>query len=160
MEKANPVLRNISVTQFMILLTCIIVTTFIDVFLFKGAEEVGRIRWGRMPIRSQYTLILLCVTIVLLMALMGYIRSGLREAWHIYGVMPDTSPWAYTPTMAYMAVVTSGITLLFLGSIAFLFWLAGLVEEKKTEEKKALIPHPIASPSYSNPKGSEIGGRK
>jgi hypothetical protein len=62
--------------------------------------------------------------------------------------------------MAYMAVVTSGITLLFLGSIAFLFWLAGLVEEKKTEEKKALIPHPIASPSYSNPKGSEIGGRK
>lgn len=131
MEKASPLLRNIAVTQFTILLTCIAVCTFIDVFLFRKAEEVGRIQWGRMPVRSQYTLIVLCVTIVLLMALMGYIRSGLREAWHIYGVMPDTSPWAYTPTMAYMAIVTSGITLLFLGSIAFLFWLTGLAEDKK-----------------------------
>ena len=156
MEKANPILRNISVTQFMILLTCIIVTTFIDVFLFKGAEEVGRIRWGKMPVRSQYTLILLCTVIVLLMALMGYIRSGLREAWHIYGVMPDTSLWGYTPTMAYMAVVTSGITLLFLGSIAFLFWLAGLVEEKK-----APVPVPLAGssgPPLSKLESPKTGG--
>ena len=137
MEKANPLLRNIAVTQFMILLTCIAVCTFIDIFLFKRAEAVGRIKWGRMPVRSQYTLILLCVTIVLLMALMGYIRSGLREAWHVYGVMPDTSVWAYTPTMAYMAVVTSGITLLFLGSIAFLFWLTSLAEEKKVPVSQA-----------------------
>ncbi|MBI2357345.1 MAG: hypothetical protein HYV04_00240, partial [Deltaproteobacteria bacterium] len=141
MEKASPLLRNISVIQFMILLTCIVVTTFIDVFVFRGAEQVGRIQWGRMPARSQYTLVLLCVVIVLLMALMGYIRSGLREAWHIYGVMADASAWAYTPTMAYMAFVTSGITLLFLGSIAFLFWLTSLAEEKKVP-----VPQTAAMP--------------
>jgi hypothetical protein len=157
MEKANPVLRNISVTQFMILLACIIVTTFIDVFLFKSAEEVGRIQWGKMPARSQYTLILLCVTIVLLMALMGYIRSGLRESWHIYGVMQDTSLWAYTPTMAYMAVVTSSITLLFLGSIAFLFWLAGLVEEKKVSVVSLPVSGAAGAP-LANPETQETGG--
>jgi hypothetical protein len=156
MEKANPVLRNVSVSQFMILLTCIIVTAGIDVLLFRKAEEVGGIQWGKMPVRSQFTLILLCVTIVLLMALMGYIRSGLREAWHIYGVMPDTSPSAYTPTMAYMAMVTSSITLLFLGSMAFLFWLAGL-----TEEKEAPVPVLVAdapSSALAKPEGYETGG--
>lgn len=158
MQKANPLLRNISVTQFMILLTCIIVTTFIDVFLFKGAEEVGRIQWGRMPVRSQYTLIFLCIVITLLMTLMGYIRSGLREDWHIYGVMPDTSPWAYTPTMGYMAMVTSGITLLFFGSIAFLFWVTGLAEEKKAEMKKMPVPVLASGTSSSSPSTLEDHG--
>ncbi len=137
MEKANPFLRNLSVTQFTILLTCIVVTTFIDIYLFKGAAEVGRIQWGRMPGRSQYTLIGLCVTIVVLMAVMGYIRAGLREAWHIYGVMPDTSPSSYTPAMADMALVSSAISFLFLASIAFLFWLAGLAEDTHAP---ALVP--------------------
>ncbi|MDP6560359.1 MAG: cytochrome ubiquinol oxidase subunit I, partial [Candidatus Binatia bacterium] len=130
MEKANPFLRDIAVSQFLMVLACLIVNTFIDIFLFKNAEIVGQIRWGRMPIRSQYTLILLCISIVLLMGLMGYIRSGLREDWHVYGIMQDTSAWAYSPTMAYMAKVVSGIVFLFLGSVSFVFWLAGLGEGK------------------------------
>lgn len=130
MEKANPFLRNIAVSQFLMVIACLIVNTFIDIFLFKNAEVVGAIRWGKMPVRSQYTLILLCITIVLLMGLMGYIRSGLREDWHVYGIMQDSSAWAYTPTMAYMARVVSGIVFLFLASVAFVFWLAGLGEEK------------------------------
>ncbi len=130
MEKANPFLRNIAVTQFLMVIACLIVNTFIDVFLFKNAEVVGGIRWGKMPIRSQYTLILLCITIVLLMGLMGYVRSGLREDWHVYSIMRDTSVSAYTPTMAYMTKVISGIVFLFLGSVSFVFWLAGLGEEK------------------------------
>jgi hypothetical protein len=130
MEKANPFLRNIAVSQFFMVIVCLIVITCIDIFLFKNAEVVGGIRWGKMPARSQYTLILLCITIVLLMGLMGYIRSGLREDWHVYGILRDTSQWAYTPTMAYMAKVVGGIVFLFLGSIAFVFWLSGLGEEK------------------------------
>ncbi|MFQ5683696.1 MAG: cytochrome ubiquinol oxidase subunit I [Candidatus Binatia bacterium] len=131
MEKANPFLRNIAVSQFLMVIACLVVNTFIDIFLFKNAEVVGGIRWGKMPIRSQYTLLLLCITIVLLMGLMGYIRSGLREDWHIYGVMRDTSAWAFTPTMAYMAKAVSGIVFLFLASVSFVFWLAGLGEEQK-----------------------------
>lgn len=130
MEKANPFLRHIAVSQFLIVIACLMTNTFIDIFLFKGAEEVGRIRWGKMPVRSQYTLILLCITIVMLMGLMGYIRSGLRENWHVYGIMQDMSDASYTPTMAYMARVVASIALIFLGSVAFVFWLTGLGEEK------------------------------
>ena len=54
------------------------------------------------------------------MGLMGFVRSGLRENWHIYGVMQDTSQWAYTPSNAEMARMVGGITIVFLAAIAFL----------------------------------------
>ncbi len=132
MEKANPFLRQIAVVQVMMVVTCLLLNTAIDIFLFRGAEVVGGISWGRMPARSQYVLILLCLTIVILMGLMGFIRSGLREDWHIYGVMRDTSLGAYTPTMAYMAKMVAIITGTFLGLVTFVFWLSGLAgkEEK------------------------------
>ncbi len=139
MEKANPFLRNIAVSQFLLVISCLITNTFIDIFLFKGAEEIGGIRWGKMPIRSQYTLIFLCIMIVLLMGLMGYIRSGLRENWHVYGIMQDLSDGSYTPTMAYMARVVGSIVLTFLASIAFVFWLAGLGGEKTPAPDRASI---------------------
>ncbi|MBI4592894.1 MAG: cytochrome ubiquinol oxidase subunit I [Candidatus Rokubacteria bacterium] len=131
MEKANPFLRNLAVAQWLMVMVCLLWNTVIDVLLFRGAEVVGGIRWGTMPARSQYTLILLCVSIVMLMGLMGFIRSGLREDWHVYGVLQDASEWAWTPTNAYMARVVGGIVLLFLGLVAFVFWLAGLGEKKE-----------------------------
>ena len=33
------------------------------------------------------------------MGLMGYVRSGLRQHWHVYGVVRDTSVDAFTPTL-------------------------------------------------------------
>ncbi|MBI2370486.1 MAG: cytochrome ubiquinol oxidase subunit I [Deltaproteobacteria bacterium] len=125
MEKANPFLREIAFAQWLSVMSALILGTAIDIVVFQGAESVGGIRWGRMPARAQYALILLCVAIVMLMGLMGYIRSGLREDWHIYGVMQDTSAWAYTPTMADMTKVVGGITLVFLALVAFAFWLSG-----------------------------------
>ena len=130
MEKANPFLRNLAVAQWLMVMVCLLWNATIDVLLFRRAEVVGGIRWGRMPTRSQYTLILLCVSIVMLMGLMGFIRSGLREDWHVYGVLQDTSDWAWTPTNAYMARIVGAIVLLFLGLVAFVFWVAGLGEKK------------------------------
>jgi hypothetical protein len=131
MEKANLVLRYLSVTQVSIVLSCLIVNTIIDVFLFKDAKEVGGIQWGKIPHRSQYALLLLCVAIVTLMGLMGFIRSGLRMNWHIYGYMQDTSAGAFTPSIAYMGWMISLIVILFLALVAFVFWLAGLADKKK-----------------------------
>jgi hypothetical protein len=131
MEKANSFLPHIAVVQVLVVLSCLIVNTAIDVFLFRDAEELGGIDWGKIPVRSQYALIVLCVSIVLLMGLMGYVRSGLREDWHIYGVLRDTSPYAYTPTMAFMAKVVGAIVLLFLGLITFVFWMTELGEKPK-----------------------------
>src|SRR3990172_61543 len=131
MEKANPFLRNVAVAQWLMVMVCLLWNTAIDVLLFRGADTVGAIRWGKMPARSQFALVLLCVTIVMLMGLMGFIRSGLREDWHIYGVLQDTSPWAWTPTNAYMMRVVGSIVVVFLGLISFIFWLAGLGERKR-----------------------------
>ncbi len=137
MVNANAFLRNIAVCQVLMVLTCLTLNTTLDVFLFRGAPEIGKIRWGQIPPRSQYALILCCVSVVLLMGLMGYIRSALREDWHIFGVMRDTSLGAGTPTMAYMAWVVGAITLLFFALVAFVFWLGGLGDSKASVPQEA-----------------------
>jgi hypothetical protein len=125
MAVANPLLRNIAVTQWMMMMLSVVLVTTIDVYLFKGAKEYGEIAWGKMPDRAQYVLILLCIAIVLNIGLMGFIRSGLREDWHIYGVMRDTSQWSFTPTNLTMAKMVSLCLVTFLGIVSFLFWLTG-----------------------------------
>ncbi len=123
MTQANAFLRNIAVSQFMMLLSCLIFVSAIDIFLFRKAKEIGGIAWGRMTTASQYILVLICVSTVLLIALMGFIRSGLREDWHVYGILRDTSASAFTPSMAYMGQVVGLIAIIFLGMISFVFWL-------------------------------------
>ena len=131
MEKANMVLRFLSVTQVSIVISTLIVNTVIDVFLFKNSKEVGGIQWGKIPNRAQYALLLLCVAIVTLMGLMGFIRSGLRMNWHIYGYMQDKSAGAFTPSIAYMGWVVSLIVFLFLALVAIVFWLGSLYGRKE-----------------------------
>jgi len=130
MAVANPLLRSIAFTQWSMMMTCLLLITTIDVYLFKDAKEVGAIVWGKMPVRAQYVLIILCIAIVLNIGLMGFIRSGLREDWHIYGVLRDTSEWAFTPTNATMAKMVSACLLVFLGIVSFLFWLTGIDDGK------------------------------
>src|SRR5206468_2230204 len=71
--------------------------------MFKGARSTGTIRWGTIAPRSQYVLILLAVTFTWLMGLMGFARSGIRQHWHVYGVMRDSSVDAVTPAIGYAA---------------------------------------------------------
>jgi hypothetical protein len=56
-----------------------------------------------MPERSQYALFVLVVTFTWLMGLMGFARSGIRQHWHVWEVMRDTSEWAATPALGYAA---------------------------------------------------------
>jgi len=63
---------------------------------------------------------------------MGYARSGLREGWHIFGVMKDTSPDAYTPSLSSAVNTVSVIMVIFFALVGFIFWL-GLWGEKKKE---------------------------
>lgn len=148
MTAANPFLRNVAVAQWLIVMSALLFVTAIDVFLFRGAEQVGGMRWGRMPNYSQYTLIFICLGIVMLIALMGFIRSGLRENWHIWGVLQDTTPGAYTPSLAEMARMIALIDLIFLALIAFVFWLNSLGEKPEIAEVRPsdMIPGPVAAP--------------
>jgi len=133
MEKASPFLRNVAVSQFMQLIACIVLVTTIDLFLFKGAKEIGPLKWGKMSVRSQYALLLLTIIITMNMGLMGFIRSGLRSDWHIFGVMRDTSEWAYTPSNFTMTQMVGLAVIVFLIGVAFMFWLGGIAKGKEKE---------------------------
>jgi len=129
MEKASPFLRNIAVSQFIQLLSCLVLVSTFEIFLFRSENE--KPRWGKMPERSQYTLIALCVLITFNMGLMGFIRSGLRTDWHIYGLLRDTSEWAFTPSNYTMTVMVSAISLVFLLGLVLIFWLSDLNGKKE-----------------------------
>jgi len=118
-----------SVYQVMAVLFAIFGVVGIDIFLARGAESRGEIRWGQMPPRSQYALFILAVTFTWLMGLMGFARSGIRQHWHVWEVMRDTSEWAATPALGYASVVISACVLIFLVLVAFIFWLGGLAEK-------------------------------
>lgn len=148
MTQANPFLRNIAVAQWLITMSSLLFVTAIDIVLLRGAREVGAIQWGKMTDRSQYTLIVLVVGVVILMSLMGFIRSGLREDWHIFGVLRDTSEGAFTPSMAVMARVIAGIVAAFIALVGFVFWLAGLGEHGEEAP-------PLIQPKFSAASGQD-----
>jgi cytochrome bd-type quinol oxidase subunit 1 len=129
-----------SVYQVLAVLACIVFVTVIDVLVARGARSRGAIRWGQMPARSQYALFILAVTFTWLMGLMGFARSGIRQHWHIWQVMQDTSPHAATPALGYAAVMISVCVLIFFGLVGFIFWLGGLAE------KSTFVAQPAASP--------------
>lgn len=134
MEKASPFLRNVAVSQFLQLISCLILVSAIDVFLFRDAQEIGKLRWGNMTLRSQYALMLLTFIITMNMGLMGFIRSGLRGDWHIFGVMRDTSDWSFTLSNFSMTQGVGLAVLVFLTGVAFMFWLGSINAGKHGEE--------------------------
>jgi cytochrome bd-type quinol oxidase subunit 1 len=120
-----------SVYQVLAVIGAIVVVMAIDVPMFKGARSTGEIRWGTIAPHSQYVLILLAVTFTWLMGLMGFARSGIRQHWHVYGVLRDTSVDAVTPALGYAANVITLVTLTFFALVMFIFWLGGLADKGK-----------------------------
>jgi cytochrome d ubiquinol oxidase subunit I len=125
-----------SVYQVGAVLACIIFVTIIDVLMARGAQSLGAIQWGKMPPRSQYALFILAVTFTWLMGLMGFARSGIRQHWHVWQVVPDTSQYAATPALGYAAIMISVCVLIFLALVGFIFWLGGLAEKSTFVEAK------------------------
>jgi cytochrome d ubiquinol oxidase subunit I len=117
---------GLSVPQVGAVLLAMVSITAIDIFLFRRPRNTGEVRWGKMPAISQYVLIFIAVTFTWLMGLMGYVRSGLRQHWHVYGVIRDNSPDAFTPTLGFATQVVSVTVLLFFFLIGFVFWITSL----------------------------------
>lgn len=127
---------GLSVPQVMSVLFAMISITVIDVFMFRNARILGPIAWGKIPNRAQYALFFIAITFAWTMGLMGYVRSGIRQHWHVYGVMPDTSPDAFIPSLGFAANVVSVTVLIFFTFIAIVFWITSLAGKK---EKKAEV---------------------
>ncbi|MFQ5856271.1 MAG: cytochrome ubiquinol oxidase subunit I [Anaerolineae bacterium] len=142
-----------SVYQVSAVLGAMLLCLLIDIPLFRGARTIGKMQWGKMPARAQYTLILMAVAAVWLMGLMGYARSGARLHWHVWGVLRDTSPGAFTPTLGYATNVVSLIVVLFFALTVFIFWIAQLGERR--EPASHAPPLPEADPVRANP-GSPV----
>ena len=131
---------RLSVPQVASVITAMISVTIIDIFMFRNAEITGKIKWGKISWRAQYALFLLAITFTWLMGLMGYVRSGIRQHWHIYGVLKDTSVDAFTPTLGFAAKVVSVTVLIFFSFLAIIFWLTGLTGKdnwKPSKDKKS-----------------------
>jgi cytochrome d ubiquinol oxidase subunit I len=124
-----------SIPQVGSVLFAMIAVTVIDAFMYRGAKSLGETHWGRVSPISQYVLIFLAVTFTWLMGLMGYVRSGLRMHWHVYGVVRDTSVDAYTPTLGYATQVVSVTVLIFFALIGFVFWVASLASHGEDDHK-------------------------
>ncbi|GAB4525217.1 MAG: hypothetical protein Fur0018_09520 [Anaerolineales bacterium] len=101
-----------------------ILVTFFNYFLYRKAISKGKIEWGKIEIPSQYALILQGFIAIWTMGLMGAVRSLMRKSYHVYNAIPDLTQFSYTPTLAYSSLVTTIVTLIFFGLIAFMIWLA------------------------------------
>jgi cytochrome bd-type quinol oxidase subunit 1 len=128
-----------SVYQVLAVLAAMIFVVVLDAAMLRGAESRGAIQWGRMPARSQYALFILAVTFTWLMGLMGFARSGIRQHWHVYEVIRDTSPQAATPALGPAATMISVCVLIFLGLVALIFWIGGLVEKPASRNRTRLV---------------------
>ena len=149
-----------SVAQVLIVLFIMITFTPLTALLMKSAKTTTEMVWGKMPIRAGYSLVLNAVMVILLMSLMGYARSSSRVHWHIYGVMRDTSEYAYSPALGYAAAFMSLNTFVFCLLVAFIFWVATLGDKAKAKsnEGKPLDIAGHAAPAMAG--GSPAVGEK
>ncbi len=102
----------------------------IDVAMLRGAKEIGPIRWGRIPRRSQFALLYLAVSFCWLMGLMGFVRSGLRQHWHVYEIVQDVTPHAFTPPIGFAANVITLVVLVFFAMVGMIFWISSLAAHR------------------------------
>jgi len=126
---------GLSIPQVLSVLFAMISVTVIDIFLFRNARSRGAIKWGVMPARAQYALFFIALTFAWTMGLMGYVRAGMRQHWHVFGVMQDTSADAFTPTLGFASNVISVTVLIFFLFVAIVFWLSGLSGRKPWAER-------------------------
>lgn len=123
-----------SVYQVLAVLSAMAIFVAIDIPLLKGARQIGAIRWGSIPARAQYALFFLAITFTWLMGLMGYIRSGIRQYWHVYGRVMDESANAYTMTHGNATLIVSFIVVVFFLLVAAVFAMAMRYRDKNTGE--------------------------
>ena len=103
--------------------TAIIILTFITYLIYRRAQATGRISWGRIDVRSQYTLIFMPAVAVYTMGLMGAIRELARGGDFVFRLAADPSPYWFIPPLSYTSQVTGVVTLVFFILMTFIFWL-------------------------------------
>ncbi len=139
---------GLSGPQALTTLTVVVVGIVINHLMLRGATVHGPIQWGKMPVRGMVGLLALAAAFSWVMGLMGYIRSSGRLSWHVNELMPDVSPWAFTPSLGFAAKMVTLNMVVFWSAVLLLFWLSQrghqpvLREEWSGEKTPAFLPSP------------------
>jgi len=92
--------------------------------MMREATVHGPVVWGKISVRGMVALFGLAAAFTWVMGLMGYIRSSGRLSWHISEIMPDLSPWAFTPSLGFAAKMVTLNMVVFWATVLLLFWIS------------------------------------
>jgi cytochrome bd-type quinol oxidase subunit 1 len=115
---------GLSSPQAFTTLTVLVGGLLLNRAMLRGAKVHGPIQWGKIPVRGMVALFGLAAAFTWVMGLMGYIRSSGRLSWHVNEVMPDLSPWAYTPSLGFAAKMVTLNMVVFWVAVLVLFWIS------------------------------------
>ena len=151
-----------STSQVLVVLGVLLTITPLTSILLKTAKVTTEMNWGVMPPRAGYSLVLNAIMIILLMTLMGYARSSSRVHWHVYGVLRDTSQYAFSPALGYASGIMALCTFLFCMIVAFIFWVATMGDKAKAPavSSKAGLPHGLPAMAGASNALDEPNARK
>lgn len=132
---------GLSLPQAATTLTVLVGSLWLNRLMLKGAEVRGPIQWGKISIRGMVALFGVAATFTWVMGLMGYIRSAGRLGWHVNELMPDLSPWAFTPSFGFAAKMVTLNMFVFWASVFFMFWLGGRDQRLAEEGAQTRVAH-------------------
>jgi hypothetical protein len=138
---------KLSTPQALTTFTVVCAGLLINRAMLRNAIVHGTVVWGKMSVRGMITLFGLAAAFSWVMGLMGYIRSSGRLAWHVNELMPDASPWAYTPTIGFAAKMVTVNMVVFWMLALFLFWLSSRDQRSLPEMDAAPESQPLFPPS-------------
>ena len=138
-----------STTQVLVVIGVMVTITPLTSLLLRSAKTTTEMVWGKMPPRAGYALVLNAVMVILLMTLMGYARSSSRVHWHVYGVLRDTSPYAFSPALGSAAAIMALCTFFFCMLVAFIFWVATMGDKAKAPSASAKGELPPGMPALA-----------
>ena len=142
-----------SVWQVLAVLVTIVGVGVIHVFMMRGAESRGAIRWGQMPPPFPVRALHPGRHVHLADGSHGLRPERHPPALACVEVVRDTSIWAATPALGYAAIVISACVMIFFTFVAFIFWLGGLAEKPSVPQASA-----DASPSTGGPELAPAAG--
>jgi cytochrome bd ubiquinol oxidase subunit I len=138
---------GLSTPQAVTTFTVLLVGLLVNRAMMRGALVLGPIEWGKISVRGMVTLFGLAAAFTWVMGLMGYIRSSGRLSWHVSEIMPDVSPWAFTPSLGFAAKMVTLNMVVFWLTALFLFWLSSRGEQRVPLMERASVDRTVLRPT-------------
>ena len=134
---------GLSIPQGVTTATVVLGSIWLNRLMLRGSILKGPIAWGKISVRGMVVLFGVAAAFTWVMGLMGYIRSAGRLGWHVNELLPDLSPWAFTPSIEFAAKMVTFNMALFWASVFLMFWLSQ--RDKRLAEER--VPFRVRSGS-------------